>query len=186
MRTLISTTQQKKHKQWKHFTTFRTNIRPRIAPHFPGITTKCHQPELIHCVRNSRPSFFIDDVRFQILFSKMEHAPFTTPQTWHNRVWNNALKMQIKCQPNLCHSSAFLPVFRTTPPHLRKAVPQASGDSKTEHGKMLNIVSGPFIQQKQERRRKKKGEIRRKKKRKEKKRHEKKRRERKNEEKKKT
>ena len=87
-------------------------------------------------------------------FRILEHAPFTTHQTWHNRVWNNALKMQIKCQANLCHSLAFQPVFRTTPPHLRKTVPQASGDSKTKHDKMLNIVLGPFIQQKQERRKK--------------------------------
>ena len=74
------------------------------------------------------------------------------------RVWNNALKMQIKCQPNLCHSLAFQTVFRTTPPHLRKAVPQASGDSKTKHDQMLNIVLGPFIQQKQGRRKKKRRE----------------------------
>ena len=80
-------------------------------------------PTNINTSRNSRPSFLIDDVRFWMLFSNMEHAPFTTPHTWHNRVWNNALKMQIECQPNLCHSLAFLPVFRTTPPHLRKAVP---------------------------------------------------------------
>ena len=99
-----------------------------------------------------------------MLFSNIGARTFTTPQTWHNGVGNNALKMKIKCQPNLCHSLAFLPVFRTAPPHLRKAVPQASGDSKTKHDKMLNIVSGPFIQQKQERRKKK----RRKKKQKEK------------------
>ena len=83
-------------------------------------------PTNINTSRNSRPSFLIDDVRFWLLFSNTEHAPFTTPHTWHNRVWNNGLKMQIKCQR---HSLAILRVFRTTPPHLRKAVPQASGHS---------------------------------------------------------
>ena len=117
-------------------------------------------PTNINTLRNSRPSFLIDDVRFWMLFSNVGACTFTTPQTWHNRVWNNALKMRIECQPNLCHSLAILRVFRTTPPHLRKAVPQASGDSKTTHDKMLNIVLGPFIQKKQEEERREKREER--------------------------
>ena len=68
-------------------------------------------PTNIDTSRNSRPSFLIDDVRFWMRFSNAEHAPFTTPQTWHNRVWNNALKMKIRCQPKLCYSVAFLQLF---------------------------------------------------------------------------
>ena len=41
-------------------------------------------------------------------------------------------------------------------PHLRKnSLHKKAGDSEAKHDKMLNIVLGPFIQQKQERREKK-------------------------------
>ena len=125
------------------------NLQDEHPPSYCTTFSRHHNkmpPTNINTLRNSHPSFFIDDVRFKILFSNIGAC----------RVWNNALKMQIKCQPNLCHSLAFLRVFGTTPPHLRKAVPQASVDSKTKHDKMLNIVLGPLIQQKQEKRRKKK------------------------------
>ena len=113
---------------WEN-TTFRANIRPHTAPHFKALQQKA-TPTNINSSRNSRPSFLIDDVRFWMLFSNMEHAPFTTPHTWHNRVWNNALKMKIRCQPKLCYSVAFKKLFDFKPydprpalPHLRKAVP---------------------------------------------------------------
>ena len=150
---------------WRNHT-FRANIRPRTAPHFQGIRTKGHPHTNINTSRNSRPSFLIDDVRFWMRFSNMEHAPFTTPQTWHNRVGNNALQMKIRCQQKLCYSVAFPQLFSSSltiqdlhSHTFEKQSPQESGDSEANHESMLNIVLGPFIQQKQERRkRKEKGE----------------------------
>ena len=129
----MSATQQKKHKQRKHFILEKHHLQSKHPPShcttFQGIRTKNHSTS-INSSRNSRPSFLIDDVRFWMLFSNMEHAPFTTPHTWHNRIWNNALKMKIRCQPKLCYSVAFFKLFDFKPydprpalPHLRKAVP---------------------------------------------------------------
>ena len=115
--TLMSATQQKKHKQRKHFTLEKPHLQSKHPPSHCTTFSRHYNkrpPTNVNTSRNSRPSFLIDDVRFWMLFSNMEHAPFTTPQTWHNRVGYNALKMKIRCQPKLCDSVAFLQLFSSS------------------------------------------------------------------------